>query len=102
MTHNNQVVAPAATIYGCPDGYACIYPENAGWNNGVPSLTYYYYGVYQLSNQYGYHYVYNHQTGGALIRLCTDWYGNVCPITIRAGFYQNVDLTPINSVRLLA
>ncbi len=86
--------------HGCPAGYVCIYPQNAGWNGDHPSLKYYNYGVYQLHNQFGTHYLFNNQTSGAWVWLCTDWNGNN-----RAGRYASpalyvVNLTPINSIRL--
>ena len=90
----------AGTVHGCPSGYACIYPQNAGWNGDRPSLKYYRYGSYQLSNQFGNHYVLNNQTGGAPFWACTDWNGNTCPWYVEAGRSYQVDLTPINSVRL--
>jgi hypothetical protein len=92
--------AAGSTIHGCPSGYACIYPEGAGWNGDHPSLKFYYYGSYKLSNQLNYHYVLNNQTGGALFRFCTDWSGNTCPFTLPAGYWTSYNLTPINSVRL--
>src|SRR5215469_1060757 len=52
---NRSAVALAAsgTVEGCPLGDACIYPVNAGWNNGHPEARgmYYYYGTYVLSNE---------------------------------------------------
>lgn len=93
--------AQAASNHGCPSGWACIYPQDAGWNGDRPSLKYYNYGTYQLSNQFGNHYVYNNQTGGAPIWLCTDWNGNTCPWYVAAGSYAVVNLTPINSVKLV-
>lgn len=98
-----KTVQPNGTIHGCPVGWACIYPENAGWNGDHPSLMYYYYGVYQLSNQFGDHYLYNNQTGGAWFYLCSDWNGNSCPIYVpNGGPGYHANLTPINSVKLNA
>jgi serine/threonine protein kinase len=94
--------AATSTLHGCPLGYACIYPEGAGWNGDRPSHKFYYYDFYQLSNQYNYHYIVNNQTGGALFRLCTDWNGNTCSYTLSAGYWTSYNLTPINSVRLQA
>jgi hypothetical protein len=101
-TNTHQVAAPTDdSLHGCPLGYACIYPENAGWNNDQPSQKFYYFRTYQLSNQYGTHYVLNHQVGGASFWLCTDWNGNSCaqyvPISDDG---VAVNLTPINSVKL--
>ncbi|GHP01113.1 hypothetical protein KSF_111600 [Reticulibacter mediterranei] len=92
--------APAGTIHGCPSGYVCIYPQNAGWNGDKPSLKYYYYGVYQLSNQYGTHEIFNNQYSNAGFDLCTDWNGTVCDLGFSINSYGAVDLTPINSVRV--
>jgi hypothetical protein len=61
---------------------------------------YYYYGTYQLSYQEGYHYVLNNQTGGAKFWYCTDWNGHTCPSYQVAGTWWNVNLSPINSVKL--
>ncbi|MBO0791577.1 MAG: hypothetical protein J2P36_11595 [Ktedonobacteraceae bacterium] len=90
----------AGTVHGCPLGYACIYPQDAGWNNDHPSKEFYYFGTYQLSNQYGTHYVFNNQVGGASFWLCTDWHGNTCMQFVPIGEGRAVDLTPINSVKL--
>jgi hypothetical protein len=91
--------APAAeSVHGCPSGYACIYPEG---NSETPSPKFYYYGVHRLSNQFNRHIVFNNQTGGALLKLCTDWNGNTCPYTVSPGGWGvSYDLTPINSVVL--
>ena len=103
-TTNNHPVAmqKARTVHGCPSGYACIYPQDAGWNGDHPSLMWYHYGTYQLSNQYGNHYIYNNQTGGAPFWLCTDWHGYTCPWYVAAGNAAQTDFTPINSVKLVS
>jgi hypothetical protein len=92
--------APAAeSVHGCQSGYACIYPEG---NSETPSPAFYHYGVHRLSNQFNRHIVFNNQTGGALLKLCTDWNGNTCPYTVSPGGWGvTYDLTPINSVVLL-
>jgi hypothetical protein len=92
--------AQAATIHGCPSGYVCVYPENAGWNGDRPSLKYYTYGAHNLSNQFGYHYVFNNQTDYAISRFCLKYDGRDCGWTLFAGNYTNFDLTPINSIYL--
>jgi hypothetical protein len=97
------VVAPAAeaaTLHGCPSGYVCIYPENAGWNNNRPSHKYYNYGTYNLSNQYGHHYVFNNQTGGAKVRLYTGYNATGGSAVVNPGTQVNYNLTPINSIKL--
>lgn len=86
---------------GCDSGFVCVYPENAGWNGGRPSLRYYRYGCYNFSNQYNYHVVFNNQTNAALAQL---WTGYNCTGTkayiFLAGAYANTYLTPINSISL--
>ena len=89
------------TFHGCASGWACIYPKDVVRDGDRPSLRYYHYGSYQLSNQFGVHYVYNNQFGGAIFYLCRDWFGNDCPFAFFPGQGAAVDLTPINSVRLL-
>ncbi|WP_330334156.1 hypothetical protein OHS33_33400 [Streptomyces sp. NBC_00536] len=98
-------VAPAAMAsttdtQGCPSGAVCIYPQDAGWNGGHPSLTYYSYGAHNLSNQNGNHIVFNNQTGGATMRTCTGYNGTGCQGYLPAGSYMVKDLTPINSITL--
>lgn len=93
--------APAAnaTTNGCPSGYVCIYP-GASWNNGVPQLKYVAYGSYDLSNMFGSHRVFNNQTGGATVAMCTQYGGASCGTYRAPGWYADVDLTPINSIDL--
>jgi hypothetical protein len=88
------------TLHGCPPGYVCLYPQDAGWNNDTPSDKWYDYGTYQLSNQYGYHFILNNQTGGAGLRLCNGWNGEACPWSVTAGDSARLDFTPLNSIRL--
>lgn len=92
--------AAGSTVEGCNYGYVCIYPENAGWNGGHPSLTYYTYGAHNLSSQYGNHIVYNNQSGGATMRTCTGSNGTGCQGYLTANTYMVKDLTPINSITL--
>jgi hypothetical protein len=93
--------APAAnaTTNGCPSGYVCIYPA-ASWNNGVPQLKYVDYGYYDLSNMFGSHRVYNNQTGGATVAMCSSYGGASCQTYHPPGWYADVNLTPINSIDL--
>ena len=92
---------PAATIHGCPEGYVCIYPENAGWNNDVPSHKYYTYGYHNLSNMYGIHRIINNQTGGATMQTCTGYNGTGCEGYLPGGgWWIDKNMTPINSIRL--
>jgi hypothetical protein len=94
--------AAAATVHGCPTGYVCIYAQNAGWGNDAPTHMFYYYGYYNLSNQYGTHRVLNNQYDGAEALLCLNYGGSNCTYTLAAGYYIDFNLTPINSVRLQA
>lgn len=89
--------------FQCPLGYVCIYPASDNPNTRADN-TYYRYGVYKLSNQYGYHDIVNNQTGGAKVLLCTDWNGTICPVTVYVTgqkLYYAYDLTPINSIKLI-
>ncbi|WP_043265322.1 hypothetical protein [Streptomyces sp. CT34] len=93
--------AQAATPQqGCPDGAVCIYPQNAGWNNGHPSDVYYSFGPHNISNQTGIHRIYNNQTGNAGMRTCTGANGQGCEGRLPANNYIDKDMTPINSIVL--
>jgi hypothetical protein len=85
---------------GCPSGAVCIYPQDAGWNNGQPSDTYYSYGAHNLSNQFGIHRIFNNQYDGATMRTCTGPDGNGCQGYLDEFTYEDIDLTPINSITL--
>ncbi len=98
LTTSTTTAANAVTT-GCPSGYVCIYP-GAGWNNGVPELKYVAYGSADLSNMTGTHRVYNNQTGGATVALCTSYGGAGCGTYHAPAWYADVNLTPINSVDL--
>ncbi len=89
----------AGTIYGCPSGYACVYP-NASWNGGKPSLKFYKYGTHKIYNQFGKKRFFNNQTGGAKAYLCKGSNGTNCTVSQRAGTYYDYDFTPINTVKL--
>ncbi|EYT81874.1 MULTISPECIES: hypothetical protein [unclassified Streptomyces] len=87
--------------FGCPSGAACIYRENADPVSSSPSNTYWTYGAHNLSSQYGSHWVYNNQTGGATINLCTGYNGTGdCSYSVPAVAFRWVDLGPINSIVL--
>jgi hypothetical protein len=86
--------------HGCAPGYVCIYPQDKGWNGDQPSLKYYYYGVYQLSNQYGRHYIVNNQYADAWVDLCTDWSGTEYSWIFSPHTWNVVDFTPINSIKV--
>lgn len=94
--------ANAATIHGCPAGNVCIYPQGAGWNNDHPSNTYYYYGCYKLYNQYGTHRVFNNQTGYATTsgyKSSNCGTGFVYYLSY-GGVWDDINLTPVNSIEL--
>jgi hypothetical protein len=83
--------------------HTSIYSENAGWNNNHPSLEYYYYGVYKLYNQFGYHEVYNNQSPG-WFTLCDS---STCSGGDTISFPPNsgtggsgVNVTPVYAVEL--
>jgi hypothetical protein len=99
------VSAPAAqaagTYQGCPSGAVCVYPD-ASWNGGRPSYVFYSYGGHNLSNQYGTHRVFNNQYGGAKAWFCWGYNGTDCRSWIPEWYYTDIDLTPINSIKLTA
>ncbi|UIJ34318.1 hypothetical protein [Allobranchiibius sp. GilTou73] len=107
MLAGAAVVAPAAhaggTYEGCPYGAVCIYPQNAGWNGGHPEAggVYWSYGAHNLSNQYGNHYVFNNQYGGARMAFNYGYNGTHRRSTMNAYTYVDLDLYPINSITLL-
>lgn len=90
----------AGEFQGCPLGYVCLYPQNAGWNNGVPSHRWFYYGSYNLSNQFGTHRFFNNQTDGAKAWTCLNYGGTNCPTYQIANSWWDYNFTPINSVKL--
>lgn len=103
-------VRPAQASHGCPYGDVCIYPQNAGWNGDRPSLKYYKYGCYNLSNQVGTHRVFNNQIStrsdpdpvvyGDKAFGCTSTTA-VFQVAV-TGTYKDVNLTPVNGIRLVS
>ncbi|MFD7906026.1 hypothetical protein ACFVSN_08120 [Kitasatospora sp. NPDC057904] len=89
--------AHADTINGCADGYVCIYA-----NDGTITNRYYNYGTYNLSNQYGYKWILNNQTGGAKVSFCTGYNGVDCGPAYTAVSWLYINLTPINSIVIAA
>jgi hypothetical protein len=88
--------AAANDDFGCRSGYVCIIATD-----GTIVNDYYTYGAHNLAGKYGYYYVDNNQTGGASVTLCYGYNGGNCTgETIPAGYYDFVNLTPINSIRL--
>jgi hypothetical protein len=72
----------------------------SGWSSGKPEHKYYYYGCYNLSNEYGTRYILNNQSGGALITGYNNYYCTSPAWTVPPGYYLVVNITPINSVRV--
>lgn len=95
------IASAASTTEGCAPGYVCIYPQNAGWNHGHPSYATKVYGSHNLTNQFGNHYVFNNQTGGARMAFNYGYNGTHRRSTMNAFTYVNLNLTPINSITLL-
>ncbi|MCL6672256.1 hypothetical protein [Streptomyces panaciradicis] len=94
---------PAADSWGtCPSGAVCIFPQgvNPGDTQTTPTNTYWSYGAHNLSGQYGWHWVYNNQTGGAHAHLCKGYNGVNCDGDLAPGVAYWVDLTPVNSITL--
>lgn len=91
------VSTASADTNGCASGDACIY---AGADWGTPTNTYYTYGSHNLSNQVGTHRVFNNQTDGATLQLCTGYNGSGCGTAHAPGWSGDVNLTPINSIVL--
>jgi hypothetical protein len=89
----------AGTRYGCPSGAVCIYP-GASWNGNKPSHTYWSEGVHKLYNQEGKHRVFNNQTDGWTVQMCTGGNGTGCGDRMGPGWYIDQNLSPINSIRI--
>ncbi|BAU85281.1 hypothetical protein SLA_4393 [Streptomyces laurentii] len=93
--------AAAGSLYGCPSGAVCVYAEDQVANSSTLTHTYWSYGAHNLSNQYGWHWVINNQTGGASADLCYKYNGGDCTGgRIPAGGWKAANLTDINSIRL--
>ncbi|WNM32027.1 hypothetical protein RKE30_17220 [Streptomyces sp. Li-HN-5-11] len=92
---------PADTWDGCPSGAVCIYGENVDPSaNPHPTQVFWSYGAHNLSNQYGWHWVTNNQTGGATASLCKAYNGGNCDFVMQPQWRYRVDLTPVNSITL--
>ncbi|MER8011856.1 MULTISPECIES: hypothetical protein [unclassified Streptomyces] len=94
--------APADDSWdGCPYGAVCIYGQGVEpTDNPHPTNVYYSYGAHNLSNQFGNHWVYNNQYGGASMSLCKGYNGTNCGTPIPEGYAVYADLGPINSITL--
>lgn len=85
--------------FGCPVGAVCIYPQGEYWKDSKkPTNFYYSRGVHKLYNQFGNHWVYNNQTDGWTVRLCTGSNGTGCGAPIQPDYARNANLSPINSI----
>lgn len=103
-----QLAPVASSTHGCPYGDVCVYPQNTGWNGDHPSLKYYNYGCYNLSNQVGIHRVFNNQISssgdphpvvvGDTAYGCTS--STAAFVIGVAGTYKDINLTPVNSIEL--
>lgn len=85
----------------CPTGYACVWEGEVAIGNPPPEHRYYNYGSYRFTNEYGWHTIWNHQTGGAKVQLCLGTNGTNCTVTIPAGKFFHGSLTPFNSIKLI-
>lgn len=93
--------AAGGTYAGCPYGAVCVYP-GASWNGGNPSHVYWSYGGHNLYNQFGKHRVFNNQYGGAEASMCGGSGGTNCGYTLPEYTVADVNLTPVNSIKLSA
>lgn len=116
--------AASGSVHGCPRGAVCIYPKNKGWNGNHPESggVFWSYGPHNLSGQYDDHYVLNNQTEThpdlSMAAGCTGyngtgklssskflllpWISSQYRTTAdeRGYSWQNLNLTPVNSVVL--
>lgn len=83
---------------GCPAGAVCIYPQDAPAT--APTDVFWSYGAHNLSNEVGWHWVLNNQTGGAHAHLCSGYNGVGCGYDIAAQAGVHADLTPVDSITL--
>lgn len=95
-----QITAIAYEINGCGHGVVCMYTDS-GYQAGKPAHRWYQYGCYNLSNELGDRYIFNHQFSGASVTLYT---GHDCKsgesYHIPSGTTWQGNITPINSLRL--
>jgi hypothetical protein len=70
------------------------------YNNDRPAPKFFTYGAHNLSNQFGWKYIPNNQTGGAIARICDGYNGTDCRLTIYPGETWDINFTPVNSVYL--
>lgn len=82
----------------CPVGAVCIYPEGRSEKTSRPTDVYFARGVHKLYNQENMHWVYNNQTDGWTVKLCTGGNGTGCGTALRADYLRWADLSPVNSI----
>ena len=96
-----RVLRPASppTDPPCPSGDACEdLIENDGLTYSIEN-KWYYYGCYQLYNDYGDRELYNHQTGGAMMRTYASSNCTGSPLnTVAPGHAGEYNITPVNSI----
>ena len=91
----------AGAAHGCPAGYVCIYPRNAGWNHDRPEHRFYSYGYHNLHAEYGTHRVFNNQSGAAVVWYCLGYNGTGgSNVLMGSPVWHDDNLTPINSMML--
>lgn len=102
-------MAAGRARYHCPYGAFCIYPKVRGRLPTRPPVrerperngVYYTYGYHNLHRQYGWHFVFNNQYGGAGVSFCSGPGGTGVQIEAkRARGWGLVNMTPVNSITL--
>lgn len=86
----------AADQYTCERGNVCVWDYDLGYYES----KYYYYGCYNLHDQYNLHWIDNFQTNGARVWLCYSYNCGSCFQGVIAGYGTFYDLTDINSIKL--
>jgi hypothetical protein len=102
--------------HGCPAGAVCLYtndPTGAKYLNGQPTYIFYSYGAHNISGAIGYGEYTDNQYGGANVGsyLCSGYNGTGTVLWQASGpanpgrggvwTYSYVNLTPVNSVKLI-
>jgi len=90
--------AEAGSRHGCPSGYVCLY-HGPSWDDDSPESKYFYYGTFDISER-GMYRIFNNQDYGDWVDICRSSSGTDCPKSLKPGAYVDIDLTPINSIRL--
>ncbi len=90
LTTGATAAQASGTYEGCPYGSVCVYPQDAGWNGGRPSLLYAGYGVHYLTGEVGTHRVLDNLAEGT-VRVCTGVGGTGCA-SLSPGEWVDKDL----------